>query len=54
MSCKEPLIYFGREAVDLSEQSILDVYDILHPYQQKRILLEFINRMVQSILIVVY
>lgn len=36
MSCKQPLIYFGREAVDLSSQSILDAYDILHPYQPEK------------------
>ena len=33
LNCKQVLIYFGREQGYVSEKTILDAYDLLHPFQ---------------------
>lgn len=33
LNCNQVLIYFGRERSDVSEKTVLDAYDLLHPYQ---------------------
>ena len=34
--CNYPLVYFGREAGSVSQQAVLDAYDLLHPYQPEK------------------